>query len=58
MELEGEVEVLEPEQKVYQITPGTLYAPDKHDRHMLRAKPPLKLICVSSADISFSFRND
>ena len=46
MEGEGEVEVLEPEPGIYQIKPGTLYALDKHARHILRAKTPLKLICV------------
>lgn len=46
IEGEGEVEVLEPEPKTYQIRPGTLYALDKHDKHILRIKKRMKLICV------------
>lgn len=43
---EGEVEVLEPEHRTYKIEPGTLYALDKHDKHILRAFTTMKLICV------------
>jgi L-ectoine synthase len=46
VEGEGEVEVLEPQPKTYRIQPGTLYALDKHDKHILRAFSPMKLICV------------
>lgn len=45
IEGEGEVEALE-EGQCYPITPGTLYALDRHDRHVLRATTTLRLICV------------
>jgi L-ectoine synthase len=41
----GQVESLE-DGTVHPITPGTLYALDKHDRHVLRASSELKLACV------------
>jgi L-ectoine synthase len=40
---EGEVEA---DGVVYAIQPGTMYALDKHDKHYLRAKTTLRLICV------------
>ncbi|OYE01729.1 ectoine synthase [Nostoc sp. 'Peltigera membranacea cyanobiont' 232] len=43
--LEGEGEV-EANGVVYSIQPGTMYALDKHDKHYLRAKSRLRLICV------------
>jgi len=45
--IEGEGEV-EADGVVYPITPGTMYALDKHDPHYLRAKTTLRLICVFS----------
>ena len=41
----GEVESLE-DGKVYGIKPGTMYALDRHDRHILRAFTDLRMICV------------
>ncbi len=41
----GQVESLE-DGTVHPIEPGTLYALDKHDRHVLRASSELKLACV------------
>lgn len=32
--------------EVHSITPGTLYALDKHDRHILSASTDLRMICV------------
>lgn len=32
--------------QVHQITPGTLYALDKHDHHILRSETKLELVCV------------
>lgn len=43
--IEGEGEV-EADGVVYPIQPGTMYALDKHDKHYLRAKTTLRLICV------------
>lgn len=47
IEGEGEVETL-VDGKIYPILPGTLYAVDKHDKHILRAKTDLRLICIFS----------
>lgn len=41
----GEIETLK-DNKVYPIEPGTLYALDQHDRHLLRADSELTLACV------------
>lgn len=43
--IEGEGEV-EADGVVYLIQPGTMYALDKRDKHYLRAKTTLRLICV------------
>jgi len=43
--VEGEGEV-EANGVVYPIQPGTMYALDKHEKHYLRAKTTLRLICV------------
>lgn len=43
--IDGEGE-LECGGAIYPLRPGTLYALDKHDRHILRAKTQLRLICV------------
>ncbi len=32
--------------KTYVIKPGTLYALDKHDRHRLRVKSQMRVICT------------
>jgi L-ectoine synthase len=51
IEGEGEINVLDGlsgEQVVetHQIVPGMLYALDQHDRHIVRARTRLRLICV------------
>jgi L-ectoine synthase len=43
--IEGEGEV-EADGRIYPIRPGTIYALDRHDAHVLRAKTTLRLICV------------
>lgn len=45
IEGEGEVQVGE---EVFPITPGCMYALDGHEKHYLRAKSDLRLICVFS----------
>jgi L-ectoine synthase len=52
VEGEGEIESLEPEHRVSRISPGTLYALDRHDRHILRAFTTLRLICVFNPALS------
>lgn len=45
--VEGEAEVEDLETgEVHEIRPGTLYALDRHDRHRLRSKTRVRLICV------------
>ncbi len=45
VEGEGEIVVL-PDGPTYPIHPGTMYALDAHDRHCLKAKTQLRMICV------------
>lgn len=42
---EGEVQTLDGD-KVYPIKPGTVYALDQHDKHVLRAKSAMRMVCV------------
>lgn len=45
IEGEGEIESL-ADGKKYVIQPGTMYALDRHDRHILRSRTQLRMICV------------
>lgn len=42
---EGEIELTDTGTR-YGIGPGIVYALNRHDRHILRARTPLRLICV------------
>ena len=42
---EGEIQLL-PDGPTWAIRPGTLYALDGHERHVLRAKSELRMVCV------------
>jgi L-ectoine synthase len=42
---EGEIEDT-ADGKIYPIKPGTVYALDKHDKHILRATTEMKMACV------------
>lgn len=45
--IEGELEIEDLETgERHTVGPGTLYALDRHDRHLVRAKAPTRLICV------------
>jgi L-ectoine synthase len=44
--VEGEGEVEDMAGNVYPIVPGTMYALDKHDKHYLRARTTMRLVCV------------
>lgn len=44
--IEGEGEVEDEQGNKFPITVGTMYALDKHDRHWLRAKTKMRLVCV------------
>jgi L-ectoine synthase len=43
---EGEIEELAGERRVHRISPGMVYALDRHDPHLLRAASELRLVCV------------
>jgi L-ectoine synthase len=45
IEGEGEIETI-PDGKIYTIRPGVVYALDRHDRHYLRARTRMRLVCV------------
>jgi len=45
IEGQGEIEVLR-EGRTYPIAPGTLYALDGHEPHVLRAHTQLRMVCV------------
>lgn len=51
IEGEGEVEV---DGKIYPIKAGTMYALDRHDKHYLRAKTTMRLVCVFSPPLQGS----
>jgi len=51
IEGEGEVETL-ADGHVYSIKPGTIYALDQHDKHVLRAKTDLRIICVFNPPVT------
>jgi len=42
---EGEIEVIE-DKKIYPIGAGTLYALNNHEKHYLRAKTDMRMVCV------------
>lgn len=45
--VEGEGEIVDlADNSVHAIAPGTLYALDQHDRHILKAVTQLRMICV------------
>lgn len=48
---EGEIEALDDGRR-YPIRPGTVYALDRHDRHVLRADSTLELACVFNPPVS------
>ena|SRR3990167_1891132 len=54
---EGEIETLEDGAR-YPISPGTLYALDKHDEHILRAHTQLQLACVFNPPITGTETHD
>ena len=45
IEGQGVIEVL-PAHERYTIAPGTVYALDKHDKHLLIAETDMRMVCV------------
>ncbi|MDQ3032426.1 MAG: ectoine synthase [Myxococcota bacterium] len=57
VEGEGEIETLDvatgvPDGRRWAIRPGTVYALDRHDRHVLRARTELRLLCVFNPPVT------
>ena len=48
---EGEIQLL-PDGPSYPIRPGTLYALDGNERHVLRAKSELRMVCVFNPPVT------
>lgn len=48
---EGEVETL-ADGKIHRIMPGTLYALNNHDEHLLRASKDMHLLCVFNPPVT------
>jgi L-ectoine synthase len=48
---EGEIQLL-PDGPTYPIRPGTIYALDQHDRHVLRAVTQLRMVCVFNPPVT------
>lgn len=51
VEGEGELEDLDSG-RVWPIAPGTMYALDRHDRHVLRARTRLRMICAFNPPVT------
>jgi L-ectoine synthase len=57
--IEGEGELLEVDTgKSHRICSGTLYALDRHDRHVLRARTEMRMICVFNPPLTGSETHD
>jgi L-ectoine synthase len=46
--IEGTGQIQEEGGTIHNINPGTVYALDKHDKHVLRAFSKMRMICVFS----------
>ena len=51
VEGEGEVQTL-ADGKIYSIVPGTMYALNNHDEHLLRASKDMRLLCVFNPPVT------
>jgi len=51
IEGEGEIELL-PHGPTFRLRPGTIYALDQHDRHVLRAETRMRMVCVFSPPVT------
>lgn len=54
---EGEIEVVETGDR-YQVKDGTLYTLDGHEKHILRAKSDMRMICVFNPPLVGSETHD
>ena len=51
IEGEGHIQVL-PDGPTYAIIPGTVYALDRHDHHILRATTRMRMVCVFNPPVT------
>ncbi len=51
IEGEGEIELL-PSHTVHQVHPGTVYALDGHEHHLLRARSQMRMVCVFNPPVT------
>jgi len=51
IEGEGEIELI-PDGPTHPISPGMMYALNENDRHLLRAKTQLRMICVFNPPVT------
>lgn len=51
IEGEGEIQLLEQD-VTYSLQPGTLYALDQHEQHLLRSKTGIRMVCVFSPPLT------
>ncbi|QDT44476.1 L-ectoine synthase [Gimesia alba] len=51
IEGEGEIELI-PDGPTHPISPGMMYALDENDRHLLRAKTQLRMVCVFNPPVT------
>lgn len=56
--LEGEGEIEDEVGNIFRLVPNTLYALDKHDTHILRAKTDLRLISVFNPPLNGDERHN
>ncbi|MBO7745751.1 ectoine synthase [Paenibacillus sp. MWE-103] len=56
IEGEGEIEVIGG--RTYPIRPGTLYALNGHEKHLLRAQSQLRMVCVFNPPLTGSEVHD
>jgi L-ectoine synthase len=57
IEGEGEIEVID-EGKIYPIRPGTMYTLNGHEKHLLRGKTDMRMICVFNPPLTGSEVHD
>lgn len=57
IEGEGELEDVATG-KIYQMSPGFLYALDQHDKHILRAATDVRCICVYNPPLAGAEKHD
>ena len=56
--IEGEGEVEDMDGNIYPLVPGTMYALDEHDKHYLRARTDMRLVCVFAPALSGAEAHD